>query len=42
MLKAKAKVIKRRQLKMIIEGDQPDYNADEEVFSLKKIRRVSA
>lgn len=40
MLKAKAKVIKRRELKMMIEGDQPDYAEDQEMFSLKRIRRV--
>lgn len=39
MLKAKAKIIKRRQLKMIIDGDQHDPVEDDEIFSLKKIRR---
>ncbi|VDO06850.1 unnamed protein product [Haemonchus placei] len=41
LLKAKAKIIRRRQLKMIIEGDHADQVEDIELFSLKKIRRVS-
>ncbi|KHJ88745.1 hypothetical protein OESDEN_11458, partial [Oesophagostomum dentatum] len=40
MLKAKAKIIRRRQLKMIIEGDHADQVEDIELFSLKKIRRA--
>nr|CDJ86695.1 Ribosomal RNA methyltransferase RrmJ FtsJ and Spb1 domain containing protein [Haemonchus contortus] len=40
LLKAKAKIIRRRQLKMIIEGDHADQVEDIELFSLKKIRRA--
>lgn len=40
MLKAKAKIVRRRQLKMIIEGDHADQVEDLDLFSLKKIRRV--
>uniref|UniRef100_A0A158PBT7 Putative rRNA methyltransferase n=1 Tax=Angiostrongylus cantonensis TaxID=6313 RepID=A0A158PBT7_ANGCA len=41
LLKTKAKILKRRQLKMIIEGDHADQVEDIELFSLKKVRRVS-
>ncbi|CAI4232382.1 unnamed protein product [Auanema sp. JU1783] len=40
MLKAKADVIKRRELKMIIKGDQPDIIEDLEIFSLRKIAKA--
>ncbi|KAK6019428.1 ribosomal RNA large subunit methyltransferase J [Ostertagia ostertagi] len=40
LLKAKAKIVRRRQLKMIIEGDHADQVEDIELFSLKKIRRA--
>lgn len=40
MLKAKAKIVRRRQLKMIIEGDHADQVEDLDLFSLKKIRRA--
>ncbi|KJH41720.1 ribosomal RNA large subunit methyltransferase J [Dictyocaulus viviparus] len=40
LLKAKAKIIKRRQLKMTIEGDVPDQVEDRELFSLKNIRKA--
>ncbi|KAJ1364071.1 hypothetical protein KIN20_024073 [Parelaphostrongylus tenuis] len=40
LLKTKAKILKRRQLKMIIEGDVADQVEDIELFSLKKVRRA--
>ncbi|PAV92422.1 hypothetical protein WR25_19870 [Diploscapter pachys] len=40
MLKAKALLLKRKQLKMIIEGDKPDPVEDIELFSLRRIRRA--
>ncbi|CAI5445152.1 unnamed protein product [Caenorhabditis angaria] len=40
MLKAKARVLKRRELKMIIDGDEGPQAQDQEVFDLKKIRRA--
>ncbi|CAB3402884.1 unnamed protein product [Caenorhabditis bovis] len=40
MLKAKARYLKRRELKMIIEGDQGPQAEDSEIFALKKIRRA--
>ncbi|WKY01318.1 hypothetical protein Q1695_015368 [Nippostrongylus brasiliensis] len=40
MLKAKARILRRRQLKMIIEGDHADQVDDIDLFSLKKIRRA--
>ena len=41
LLKDKAKLVERKQLKMIHEGDPGIVDEDDELFALKKIRKVS-